>query len=283
MNRFQIEDFFGHGLHLIVHLGIDLRKLVIDHRNLKFKNYADPNQLPPPDPLEDYISGYEKDLQMYGNDGAGNCVIAAKYNLDGVEADHAGNSFSASTKNAIDDYSAITGYDPSQTQPDGSNPTDCGTDPQAAAKWYNALDPSDPRYIRAWVQIDQNNMTEIRQALKIFGGIWTALALPLTAQDQLKAKEPWDYVKWWPTPRRIAGSWGGHMVGAQLIDARQPKITGKVNTWGMPYPFTQAFLDHYCILMIVYITNYWIAKNGKTPSGFDIDGLLADQKILQAA
>lgn len=282
MKHFQIEHFFGPGLHLICQLGIDLKKLVIDPRNLQWKNYADPNLLPAPDPLEDYVTGHEGAIKMNGNNVAGNCVIAAKYNQDGVMAENAGNPCIYDPDAAIKDYSAITGYDPTQTQSDGSNPTDKGTDPQTAAKWYNALDPSDPRYIRAWVQIDPNNMTEVRQALKIFGGIWTAFALPLTAQDQLQAKEPWDYVKW-PTPRRIAGSLGGHMVGTQLIDARQPKITGKVNTWGMVYPFTQAFWNHYAIMGIVYITNYWISQNtGKTPSGFDLDGLLADQKLVQA-
>src|SRR5580700_2315061 len=63
---------------------------------------------------------------MLGNDKVGDCTCAAIAHMVMLMTAHTGTMVSPSLDETLAVYTAVTGYDPSQTQPDGSNPTDQG-------------------------------------------------------------------------------------------------------------------------------------------------------------
>src|SRR5271154_6064970 len=87
------------------------------------------------------------------------------------------------TEQALNLYSRITGYDPSQTQPDGSNPTDQGT------SWTDALTYwlKNGIYgfnILGWAKFDWTDQIRMNQAIDIFGSSLTGLAVTKSMRNQ---------------------------------------------------------------------------------------------------
>ena len=70
--------------------------------------------------------------KIYKNDVWGCCVIAGGFHVRGVTSGNSGSVQLFTDAQVQQDYSAIGGFDPSQTQPDGSNPTDQGCDENTA-------------------------------------------------------------------------------------------------------------------------------------------------------
>src|SRR5580658_4087447 len=95
---------------------------------LRLSKYALAGALPPPPSKRawEYVipaSGWG----MLGNDQVGDCVIAAMMHFIMAATSNSGQPAQFTTELAIQLYSAITGYDPSQTDATGFNPTDQGT------------------------------------------------------------------------------------------------------------------------------------------------------------
>jgi len=110
------------------------------------------------------------------------------------------------------------------------------------------------------------NLTEVRQSIALFGGVYIGLSLPVTAQNQ----DVWDVV---PNAGSDAdpGSWGGHCVYVPKYD--QNGFT--CITWGQPKTMTVAFWNKYCDEAHVLLSQDWLAAKG-SPGGFDQAQLLAD-------
>jgi hypothetical protein len=82
-----------------------------DKRDLKLKNYLDTSQLPSLPSVfghQALISSWE----MLGNDAVGDCVIAGADHETLLWCQEGGNPVSFTDADAINDYSAIAGYDP---------------------------------------------------------------------------------------------------------------------------------------------------------------------------
>lgn len=235
-----------------------------DPRNLKLANYC--NSLPnPPDEI-DWVSEMKNRLQMWKNDEYGDCVFAAFYNYLAVATGYTEDTFPYTNEDVLNDYSAVTGFDPNDPS------TDNGANPEDALKYYMKNNR-----ILAWGELDHHNLKECKQALDIFGGIYTAFALPLSAKNQ----EVWSVKKLWgifDTSESIPGSWGGHMTMTQALDKDG---NGTTDTWGTTKKFTKAFWNKYCTGSYFFITEKWVSDHtGKTPNGLDLDTLLKDAKLL---
>jgi hypothetical protein len=243
-------------------------------RNIKLCNFLAPG-LPEPDPVEDWVTGYESALKMRGNDVCGDCAWVAFHNFVAVCASHTGDQYTDDEGRAQSDYSLNTGYDPKQLDAaSGKNPTDNGTNPEDVFKYYSKLPDGDPCKILAWGEVDHNNDTELRQALKIFGGVYSCWALPETCQKQIGGV--WD-VTLIPGPWRHPGSLGGHATITQRIavPADSQGVIGDTGTWADRQKFTYAFKRWYLPQAYFIVTPLWVANiSNRTPSGFDLDGLL---------
>jgi len=244
-----------------------------DPRNLRLSNYLTEPLLDAPPLLIDWDKPSEGAYQMWANDQVGDCVFAAFYNMLAGASKETGKPFEATNPLVLADYACVTGYDPKT----GAN--DNGTNPEDALRYYTQKPLGDQGRIVAWGEVDRHQITEVRQALQIFGGVYTALALPKSAQAQVG--DIWS-VPLLPSPDRIPGSWGGHMTITRHIDATKHPMSLWTVTWGNPQQMTEAFWKKYCSAAYFFITEQWVADNGETPSGFDLDQLLADVKELQS-
>src|ERR1700727_2323390 len=63
-------------------------------------------------------------IGMYGNDTVGDCTIAEVSHDLILKTAHTGTPFFPDPDEVLKMYSAISGYDPSQTDDQGNNPTD---------------------------------------------------------------------------------------------------------------------------------------------------------------
>jgi hypothetical protein len=229
-----------------------------DPRNLKFHWFG--GGLPDPPDEIDWATEMKSRLQMWKNDEYGDCVFAAFYNYLAVATGYTNDTFPYVNEDVLADYTAVTGFDPNDPS------TDNGTNPEAALKYYMKNSR-----ILAWGEINHHSLKECKQALDIFGGIYTAFSLPISAQGQ----EVWDVTY---TSDSGAGTWGGHMTMTQAMDK---KGNGTTDTWGTTKKFTKAFWDKYCSGAYFFVTEKWVADNtGKTPNGFDLPTLLKDAKLL---
>ena len=114
------------------------------------------------------------------------------------------------------------------------------------------------------------NLTEIRQSIALFGGVYIGLAMPLTAQKQ----KVWDVV----AKRRT-------QCQAQQL-GRPLRLCAKVRCdrihlhhLGRAQRMTLAFWNKYCDEAHTLLSPDWIAAKG-SPSGFDQAQLLADLKAI---
>ncbi len=116
----------------------------------KFKTFFDASELPTPPVVFGRTSYFPEDgWGILYNDQAGCCVFsggAHETMLWGALGGRGATTFT--DEQIISDYSAVTGYDQRQTDANGDNPTDQGTDMVAAAHYRQTkglLDAHPPR------------------------------------------------------------------------------------------------------------------------------------------
>ena len=125
--------------------------------------------------------------------------------------------------------------------------------------------------ILAFVQVNQKNPTQVTQAINLFGGLYAGFALPKSCRAQIG--KIWDVDV---SPNGDPGSWGGHAV---YMPTYSPTRLVCV-TWAQLQQMTQAFFREYADECYGIVTQDWIAKNKLSPSGFDVNALLADLNAL---
>jgi hypothetical protein len=176
---------------------------------LHFADYMDPRIMLPQVPANFGHDGLISDYPMLANDTVGDCVIAGGLHETQVWNAEGGRTVQMSDACAIKNYSAITGYDPTRTAADGTNPTDQGTDVTAAAQWRitnGLVDAVGATHkIGAFVFVNPLSLVELRTAAYIFGAIGIGLDFPQSAMEQFGEGLPWTVVPASP-------SLGGHYV-----------------------------------------------------------------------
>ena len=205
-----------------------------DARSLKLSKYL-ATDLPTPPKIFGYGTLFT-DWGYLGNDKYGDCVFAGGGHEQMVwDTLRKGPGVKITTKNALSDYSAVTGFDPSDPN------TDQGTYVIDAMKYRKAtglVDSSGKRHkIAAYVEIDPTNWDELITASYIFGAVGIGFEFPDTAFDQFDNGEYWDVVK---------GSFidGGHYV--PIIGSRNSEARVTCVTWGQRQQMTKRFYQTYC-------------------------------------
>jgi hypothetical protein len=201
---------------------------------------------------------------MLGNDTVGDCTIAGAGHAEVTWTANASVEFDPSTEQIIDDYSAITGYDPEDPS------TDQGANMLDVLKYWRQTGIVGQQ-ITAFMSVDWKNQQEVMASVFLFGCCYIGVNLPQSAEDAFNAGQPWTDV----TDQDILG---GHCV---LIVGYDPKGVWLV-TWAKLVYASWAWLDTYCEeAYCPYSRADWIESQGECPAGFDDDQLEADLASLE--
>lgn len=243
------------------HLGV-----VEDPRTLRLATYLTPAALPKV-PASKSWSGKVHAWPMFANDRLGDCTCAG--------AAHLIQCWSANVKSlkgdGIEDadvigwYSKVTGFDPATgAKDDGAYLLD------VLNAWRHGDFHISMQYMRAdtveaFAKVDTQRADLVKAAIYLFGGIYTGIALPKSAQRQKR----WDVAT---GPDAAPGSWGGHCV--PIINYSAKSLT--CVTWGQTLSMSWEFFSRYCDEAYAVLSPDWLDEKGRAPQGFKHDALLAD-------
>jgi len=251
-------EIFQHITHGPVKLGLDLRK----PRAFKlapFSNYGKASSIAFPPVL-----AWERpiDWSMLGNDAVGNCVIAKTlHQIMGWFADaHAGSPVTFTAQQAIDLYSAVTGYNPNDPT------TDQGTDPLAMLQYWQTTGVYGHK-IEGGVSLDISNLDALKAAVYIFGSIEFDINVPAYVMNVPAGGS-------WSNTGGDQSILGGHSIAAVGYGRQGFRIV----SWGTTYTADFNFWSQFLIGATAAVSEDWIKKSGRSPSGVDMNGLLADLK-----
>ncbi len=208
---------------------------------------------------------------VYLNDQLGDCVIAGGYHGVGVETGNAGDLFTASSQQLIQDYSAIGGYVP------GDPKTDNGCNEVTAFNYWTSTGFKNGTKALGWLAVDQTDPAQMRTALYLFENLFFGMELPDAWVNPTPASSgfTWD-VAGAPDPNN------GHFVTGVGYTANGVTI----DTWGMLGTLTWAAINNYCSSansggVYVILTPDQLAKGqAKAPNGFDWTALINDFNAL---
>jgi len=223
----------------------------------------------PPAPAKVYRE-YKVPLNLWGmfaNDRVGDCTCACIAHILMLFTSHTGKMVTPTQQQVLDAYSAITGYDPAQTDASGNNPTDTGANISDVLNYWKNVGIAGHKII-AWASVDPKNIAEVKQAIWLFGGLDVGIEVFSSMEAQFAAHQPWDD----PSGDDL----GGHSVPifGYGSDGNTCVTWATLQQMGWP-TFSQICSEAY-----VVITQDWLDQQGKTPSGFDLATLQADMQAL---
>jgi len=240
---------------------------------LKLRDYVDLSKLPTPPP--DF--GHETlvhDWQVLGNDTVGDCAIAGPFHAEMLWNAESGKTISVNTACTLKAYSAITKYDPKQTDPiSGENPTDNGSDVAEVAEYWRTkgLKDADGKVhkIDTYLALEPGNVEELFVAMYLFNGAGIGVDFPQEWMEAFGHGQIWDTLAD-PTPM------GGHYIWG--VGRRGGDINAI--TWGKTQLVTPAAYEEFNDEAFVYLTEENLV-NGRDLEGFDLATLRADLKALK--
>lgn len=182
---------------------------------------------------------------VLGNDTVGDCTVAAVGHAIDLWTAAGGSPRLMTTDEAIACYEAF-GYDPEDDQPNGSNPTDTGCDPQdVLAHWCAsgfAAGGVDDR-LTGFCSLTPTDESEHRFATYALGCVYLGLELPTAIEPAFSDNTiVWDL----PDGQNLSGDWapgslGGHAVLEVGYDADHLVFI----SWGARYEMTWRFWRAY--------------------------------------
>lgn len=234
-----------------------------DRRTLKLSSYLKPGLAAPPKARDWLTVVPDGKWQMLANDQYGCCVESAAGHFEQLwSAAVTGREQRVTDRQVLAAYSAITGFNPADPS------TDQGTDPLDALKYWRSHGIAGHK-IGAFVEVDVSKPNEVKWAVELFGGLYSAIDFPSSAMDEFNAGKPWTVVPG-------ATIEGGHMV---LISAYDDQHLTCV-TWGARQLLDWSFWHKYRAAGFAVLSSQWTGANGKNPAGVDLAALKADLAAL---
>lgn len=188
---------------------------------------------------------------MLGNDSVGDCTCAeVGHQINQLTWYGSGREVTPTTQQVLAFYSAITGYNPAKPS------TDQGAYIQDVLAYWRKTGMIGHK-IAAYAAVDAANLTEIKQAIALFGSLNVGLNFPDSAMAQFNAGQVWDVIKG-------ARNEGGHCVMVVGYDSAGLDII----TWGARTRMTWAFWKK-------YVDEAWIVldQDGVTKAASYFTGL----------
>jgi hypothetical protein len=208
------------------------------------------------------LNGPEPTEPQFPN-GLGDCTIAGAAHAIQVWTANNGSMVTVPDSSILNFYEQWDGYVPGEPNTDNG-----GVELDVLNDWQKNGFAGNP--LLAFADPKASNLTEVRQAIALFGGVYIGMSLPLTAQTQ----QVWDVA---PSGGAKAkpGSWGGHCVFVPKYDQK----TFTCITWGGLQTMTVAFWTKYCDEAHALLSPAWIAAKG-APNGFNLAQLKADLQAI---
>ena len=233
------------------------KAIATDSRTLRLAKYLTPALAPPP-PAADWSRGIAS-WGMMLNDTLGCCTIAGCAHAVQVWTADTGREATLPDASIEKYYERWDGYVAGEPWTDRG-----GSELDVLNRWKKQGFAG--HKLLAFADPNPANLTEIRQSIALFGGVYIGLALPRTAQRQ----EVWQMA---PSAGADAepDSWGGHCVFVCKYD----EAGFTCITWGQIKTMTVDFWKNYCDEAHTLLSADWLAAKG-APSGFDQAQLLAD-------
>lgn len=242
-----------------------------DKRDLKLSTYLKATGLPPIPNAADW-GGKVASYGMLANDSVGDCTCAGAGHAEQVWTANAGIETTVTDQDALTAYSAITGYDPSQTDASGNNPTDQGANMTDVLNYWRQTGIAGEQ-IASYVSVDWTNPAEVSTALYLFGVLYIGVNLPQSAMDAFGAGQPWTNT----TDTNIVG---GHCV--ILVGYDLGAQTAKLVTWGREITASLAWVKQYCEEAYAIASEFWEEAAGQSPSGINWQQLQVDLQAVSA-
>ena len=199
------------------------------------------------------------ELGMLGNDEVGDCTVAGFYHMLMTQRSvaQAGNPLIVTTPQALADYSAITGYDPTT----GSN--DNGALCADVLTYFQNKD-----MILGKASVDFHNTDMVKAAIYTFGCLYTGFTVPQSTVNELQhgIDPTFNFI---PNDTRTNEGHCVNFVGYGRSGAA-------FDSWGKVYHMGWDYLLQWFDEAYVVVTPDWIKASGKSPSGLDLTGLVAD-------
>lgn len=191
---------------------------------------------------------------MFMNDTLGCCVpaAAAHMTMQWSWYANAGKLFVPSDAEVLRVYEDVGGFVP------GNPATDNGCDMLTMCNYWRQTGVAGKK-ILAFLEINPLDFDEIREAIELFGSVYTGLGLPVTAQ----AQPAWEVSQGGIyTANGAVGSWGGHCVPYMAVSP----LTETVISWGAKLKASHNFSVDYADEMYAILSPEWIGTNGLSPS-----------------
>ena len=237
----------------------------LDARTFKLERYLETANIPkPPDAVD--FGAKCLPWPMFKNDTVGDCTCASAGHLVKAWTTYAGNPFTATDRQVLNMYSAISGYD----QRTGAN--DDGAYMLDVLRYWRRTGLADHR-ITAYMQFKLVGWN-LKHTIWLFGGAYLGLNLPLTAIEQIG--KYWGVPEGGPVGNGAPGTWGGHAVAATQYDKSGVTIV----TWGTTQRVTWEFLKVYCDEAYAILSPDWVSSGKVSPSQFNYQTLLNDLRLL---
>lgn len=234
-----------------------------DKRTFLMASYLVPSTLPPIPKACSWSNKAMPDFGMMLNDRLGDCTCAAMAHQVQVWTANTGTETTLSDQDVLAAYEGACGYNPSDPGSDQG-----GVELDVLNYWRKT--GIGGKTIDAFVALEPQNHLHVKASINLFGGVYTGIALPVTAQNQ---------TVWSVVPHAghdaVPGTWGGHAVVCVAYD---PHFVWCV-TWGKLMRMTWGFLSKYMDEAYAVLSKDWFA-NGRAPSGFDYAALQVDLAAL---
>lgn len=239
-----------------------------DPRTLQFAQYL-PSSLPKPADSCDW-SPAVKNWPMMANDRLGDCTCAAAGHLIQDWSFNRSQKdpkpfppFTPTDAQIVAAYSQITGYNSAT----GEN--DNGAVELDVLKFWKKHGIAGQK-ISAYVALEPGNLDHVKYSIILLGGCYIGVSLPLSAQNQ---PDVWSVVG---GHSAAPGSWGGHAVCPVGYDLQFVYFI----SWGKLMKMTWQFWLKYVDEAYAILSPEWIESNKVAPSGFRLDQIQADLKLI---
>lgn len=203
-------------------------------------------------------------LQMFRNDEVGCCTVAAVGHMIMNMTAHTGTQVTPTDEQIIEAYSKITGYDPSQTDSSGFNPTDNGAAITDVLEYWRTTGIAGHQ-ILGWTTFDAHNHNLMQVAQYLFSAADVGVQLPAYAMQQFEDGQNW--VLDLQAAARNGGIEGGHCIPFFGYGSQGSRCI----TWGKEQAATLAWLAQYMDESYAVISPDWFDRVDKAPNGFNKD------------
>lgn len=243
------------------HLKLGRKAIKTDSRTLKLARYMETFAAPPAS--VDWSKGI-KQFGMMLNDQLGCCTISGVGHAIQVLTANASSEVTVPDSTILAYYESWDGYDPNDPDSDSG-----GIELDVLNKWKKQ--GFSGHKLLAFADPQVNNLTEIKQAINLFGGLYIGFNVPQSVMNTSDDPTiPWDI----DNDTTIVG---GHAVYAVGYDATYVYAV----SWGQIYRMTWSFWRRFVDEAHAILAQDFIETNGLDPQGFDLVALQADLAAIK--